>query len=133
LKARTKKAAARLERFHVRFSGDEDGNVKNCMPSAGEPPKFEAMPGTEFEMDVDLVLLAMGFTGPVRSGLSKTWAWRSMPGNVQANANYMSSVPGVFAAEMLGADSPWWCGLSRKVVRLHGVLTIPDGSSRLPA
>ena len=35
----------------------------------GAPPKFEAMPGSEFEMDVDLVLLAMGFTGPVRGGL----------------------------------------------------------------
>ena len=34
----------------------------------GPPPKFEPMPGTEFTMEADLVLLAMGFTGPVRNG-----------------------------------------------------------------
>ena len=30
---------------------------------------FEPVPGSEFEMDVDLVLLAMGFVGPERKGL----------------------------------------------------------------
>src|SRR5438094_6115954 len=31
--------------------------------------KFTPIPGTDFTMDVDLVLLAMGFTGPVKNGL----------------------------------------------------------------
>ncbi len=35
----------------------------------GTPPKFEAIPGSEFVMDVDLVLLAMGFLGPVTNGM----------------------------------------------------------------
>ncbi len=35
----------------------------------GPPPKFEPLPGTEFTLDVDLVLLAMGFLGPVRNGM----------------------------------------------------------------
>src|ERR1700677_5032205 len=47
----------------VRFSGDAQGNVKKLHAiRVSGPPKFEAMPGTEFEMDVDLVLLSMGFT-----------------------------------------------------------------------
>ena len=54
---------------HGKFSGDENGNVKKLHAvRVGPPPKFEAMPGTEFELDADLVLLAMGFTGPVRTG-----------------------------------------------------------------
>ena len=32
-------------------------------------PSFVPVEGTEFEMGVDLVLLAMGFVGPVREGL----------------------------------------------------------------
>src|SRR5437899_2630453 len=52
----------------VSFSGDEDGNVKALHAvRVGTPPKFEALPGTEFTLDADLVLLAMGFTGPVKN------------------------------------------------------------------
>ncbi len=65
----------------------------------GGPPKFEAMPGTEFTMDADLVLLAMGFTGPVKSGLLEQLGVNlDARGNVSTDRNYMSSVPGVFAA-----------------------------------
>ncbi len=53
-----------------RFSGDANGNVKKLHAvRVGAPPKFEPIPGSEFEMDVDLVLLAMGFTGPVQGGM----------------------------------------------------------------
>ena len=46
------------------------GNVKQLHAiRVGPPPKFEPMPGTEFMIDADLVLLAMGFTGPVRNGM----------------------------------------------------------------
>ena len=34
-----------------------------------ENGKFIAVPNSDFEMDADLVLLAMGFTGPVKNGL----------------------------------------------------------------
>ena len=54
----------------VKFTGDEHGNVKQLHAvRVGPPPKFEAIPGSEFTMDVDLVLLAMGFLGPVRNGM----------------------------------------------------------------
>jgi len=50
-------------------------------------------------MDVDLVLLAMGFLGPVRSGMiEKLGLALDQRGNVDANADYMTSVDGIFAA-----------------------------------
>jgi glutamate synthase (NADPH/NADH) small chain len=84
----------------VRFTGDEHGNVKQLHAvRVGAPPKFEPMPGTEFTMDVDLVLLAMGFLGPVKNGMLEQLGVRlDARGNVATDENYMSSVPGVFAA-----------------------------------
>jgi glutamate synthase (NADPH/NADH) small chain len=65
----------------------------------GAPPRFEPLAGTEFTMDVDLVLLAMGFNGPVRNGMiDQLGVDLDARGNVRANEHYMSSVPGVFAA-----------------------------------
>ena len=54
--------------------------------------------GEEFTLDADLVLLAMGFTGPVRSGLiEQSGVALDGRGNVAAE-NYQTSVPGIFAA-----------------------------------
>jgi glutamate synthase (NADPH/NADH) small chain len=83
----------------VKFTGDEKGSVKqlHCI-RVGAPPKFEPLPGTEFSLDADLVLLAMGFLGPVRKGMIEQFGVDlDARGNVATN-NYMSSVEGVFAA-----------------------------------
>ncbi len=82
------------------FSGDERGHVKQLRAvRVGPPPKFEAISGSEFTIDADLVLLAMGFLGPVKNGMIEQLGVALDPrGNVAADANYMSSVPGVFAA-----------------------------------
>jgi glutamate synthase (NADPH/NADH) small chain len=84
----------------VKFTGDEEGNVQQLHAlRVGPPPKFEAIPGTEFTLDADLVLLAMGFTGPVKNGMvEQLGVALDARGNVAADANYMASVPGVFAA-----------------------------------
>jgi glutamate synthase (NADPH/NADH) small chain len=84
----------------VRFSGDAEGNVRKLHAvRVGSPPKFEAIAGTEFELDAELVLLAMGFTGPVKNGMiEQLGVALDARGNVAADANYMTSVPGVFAA-----------------------------------
>src|SRR5579872_1887176 len=84
----------------VKFTGDEHGNVKQLHGvRVGPPPKFEAQPGTEFTIDVDLVLLAMGFLGPVKSGMVEQLGVKlDARGNVETDPNYMSSVTGVFAA-----------------------------------
>ncbi|MBI4410998.1 MAG: glutamate synthase subunit beta [Deltaproteobacteria bacterium] len=70
------------------------------LPSAdGNPPKPGEIPGSEFELEVDLLLLAMGFTGPEKKGPITELTLKPDPrGNVEVNADYMTSVPGVFAA-----------------------------------
>src|SRR5207249_9571916 len=65
----------------------------------GPPPKFEPIGGTDFVMDADLVLLAMGFTGPVRGGMIEQLGVKlDARGNIETGPDYMSSVSGVFAA-----------------------------------
>jgi glutamate synthase (NADPH/NADH) small chain len=83
-----------------KFTGDENGNVRQLHGiRVGPPPKFEPLPGTEFAMDAELVLLAMGFLGPVRSGCIEQLGLKlDARGNVATDPNYMSSLPGVFAA-----------------------------------
>lgn len=82
------------------FTGDEHGNVKQLHGiRVGPAPHFEPIPGTEFTMDADLVLLAMGFTGSVKEGLlQQLGVALDQRGNVSTDANYATSVPGVFAA-----------------------------------
>ncbi len=84
----------------TRFEGDAQGNVKKLFTvNVGAPPKFEPIPGTEEEIPADLVLLAMGFTGPVKNGLVDGLGVElDARGNIKADENYMTSVPGVFAA-----------------------------------
>ena len=58
------------------------------------------VPGTEFTLDADLALLAMGFLGPVQEGMLASLAVKlDGRGNVEANMmNYKTSLPKVFAA-----------------------------------
>ena len=119
----------------VRFSGDEQGNVKKLHAiRVGPGPKFEAIPGSEFEMDSDLVLLAMGFLGPVRGGLiEELGVTLDNRGNVLTNASYMSSVPGVFAAGDTRRGQSlvvWAIAEGRKAAR--GVDEYLMGASKLP-
>jgi glutamate synthase (NADPH/NADH) small chain len=83
----------------IKFTGDEHGNVKQLHAMrVGPPPKFEPMGGTEFTMDVDLVLLAMGFLGPVQSGMIEELGVAvNSRGNVDTT-DYRTSVEGIFAA-----------------------------------
>jgi glutamate synthase (NADPH/NADH) small chain len=62
--------------------------------------KMAEIPGTEFEMKADLVLLAMGFVGPVGEGLlQELGVARDPRSNVRADTeSYQTSVPKVFAA-----------------------------------
>ncbi len=82
------------------FTGDEKGRVRKLNAvRVGPAPKFEPVAGTEFSMDVDLVLLAMGFTGPVRGGIiDQLGVNLDARGNIAAGADYMTNSPGVFAA-----------------------------------
>lgn len=89
----------------VRLSGDDKGNLTKLhgvrlqwTPVEGGRPKMEPIKGSEFEMDVDLVFLALGFLGPEKSGLLEDLGVELTDrSNVQANDEYETSVPGVFA------------------------------------
>jgi glutamate synthase (NADPH/NADH) small chain len=84
----------------IKFHGNEAGHVSGLTAiRVGPPPKFEPIGGSEFFLECDLVLLAMGFVGPVRSGLlAQLGVKLDQRGNLATDENYMSSVPGVFAA-----------------------------------
>ena len=84
----------------TKFTGDSEGNVQALHAvRVGPPPKFEPIPGTDFTIEADLVLIAMGFLGPVRNGMiEQLGVTLDARGNIATNQNYMSSVPGVFAA-----------------------------------
>jgi len=60
---------------------------------------FEEVAGSERDIPADLVLLAMGFTGPEQEGLvAQLEVELDDRGNVARNKDYMSSVDGVFVA-----------------------------------
>ena len=75
----------------TKFTGDESGNVKQL-----HLKKLDT--GAEIVLDADLVLLAMGFTGPVREGLiEETGIKLDARGNIETS-DYATSAPGIFAA-----------------------------------
>ena len=82
------------------FTGDPEGNVRQLHAvRVGPAPKFEPIPGSEFTIDADLVLIAMGFLGPVRHGMiEQLGVALDARGNVATDDSSMTSVPGVFAA-----------------------------------
>lgn len=76
----------------------ENGRVKKirCVHCDN---KFKPIPGSEFDVRADLVLLAMGFVHPVHEGMIEALGVALDPrGNVKADTNaYATSVPKVFA------------------------------------
>jgi glutamate synthase (NADPH/NADH) small chain len=81
-----------------KFSG-ANGRVKT-LHCARLDAKFKPVPGTEFEIEADLVLLAMGFVHPLHDGMLKMLEIAlDGRGNVSADTSaYLTSVPKVFAA-----------------------------------
>jgi len=83
----------------TKFTGEAGGVKQLHAVRVGPPPKFEPIPGSEFTIEADLVLIAMGFLGPVRNGMiEQLGVVLDQRGNVATDQNYMSSVTGVFAA-----------------------------------
>lgn len=83
----------------TKFTGQNEQVTKlHGQQVAFEGGKFTPVPGTDFEMDVDLVLLAMGFTGPIKQGLLDQLGVKyDARGAVSGDQNFMTSVDGVFA------------------------------------
>ena len=78
----------RLHAIRVEFEPDGKGGQR-----------MREIPGSEFEIPAELVLLAMGFLGPERNGLLAQFGVSMTPrGNVAVNDDKMTSVSGVFSA-----------------------------------
>jgi glutamate synthase (NADPH/NADH) small chain len=88
------------------FLGDDAGNVQGLRTVQVEWIKDDSgrlspreVPGTEKTWPAQLVLLAMGFLGPEKRGAVEQLGLELDPrGNVKCNSDYVTSVPGVFAA-----------------------------------
>jgi glutamate synthase (NADPH/NADH) small chain len=118
-----------------RFEGDADGNVKKLHAiRVGPPPEFKPIPGSEFMLETDLVLLAMGFTGPTKNGLlDEIGVAIDSRSNISTDENYLTSVPNVFAAgDMRRGQSlvVWAIAEGRKAARCMDMHLM--GFSNLP-
>jgi len=123
-----------------RFSG-KDGRVERLHAhqvqtiSRNGRLEFQPVPDTDFQLKADLVLLAMGFLGPERNGLLNTLGVKMTDrGTVWRDSQWMTSVPGVFAAgDMQRGQSliVWAIAEGRSCAR--GVDEYLMGRSRLPA
>ena len=117
----------RVSRLHaVRVDWQRSGNGRFQMSE---------VPGSEFSVDADLVLLAMGFLHPEHGGmLAQLGVALDERGNVKVDANKMTSAPGVFAGgDMVRGQSlvVWAIAEGRDVAR--GIdQYLSTGASRLP-
>ena len=124
-----------------RFSGDGQGNVKVLhavqveMVKQGGRVQFDPIPGSGFELPADLVLLAMGFTGPEKGALlDDLGVTMTSRGNVARDNKWMTNVPGVFTAgDMQRGQSliVWAIAEGRSAARAMDEYLM--GESQLPA
>ena len=132
-----------MRQFNIstkRFVGS-DGRVEKLLAVKVEIGKGEGgrltineIPDSEFEIDADLVLLAMGFIGPEKEGLlSQLGVGLTERGNVRTDTTKMTSIPGVFAAgDMVRGQSliVWAIQEGREAAR--GIDEYLMGSTELP-
>jgi glutamate synthase (NADPH/NADH) small chain len=82
-----------------RFTGNGSVQKLSCVRVQFANGRFEPVKGSEFELEAELVLLAMGFVHPEHPGVVKDLEVKlDRRGNIEVDAEFMTSVPGVFAA-----------------------------------
>ncbi|MGB0099533.1 MAG: glutamate synthase subunit beta [Nocardioides sp.] len=119
------------------FLGDDDGNVRALLlvDVVFEDGAFAEVEGSEREIPAELVLFAMGFTGPEQGGLVEQLGVDLDPrGNVARDESYRSSVDGVFVAGDAGRGQSlivWAIAEGRAAAA--AVDTFLTGSTTLPA
>jgi glutamate synthase (NADPH/NADH) small chain len=119
------------------FVADAEGNVSGLKLVEVElkEGRFTPVEGTEREIPAQLVLLAMGFTGPEREGfLEQLDVELDERGNVKRDKGYQTSVPGVFVCGDAGRGQSlivWAIAEGRSCAA--GVDAFLTGSSTLPA
>jgi len=116
-----------------KFTG-ENGHVKK-LHCIRVDERMKPVPGSEFELPADLVLLAMGFTHPEHEGMIKNLSLKlDQRGNVEANTiAYQSSNPKVFAAgDMRRGQSLVVWAIREGRQAAHSVDKFLMGSTTLP-
>jgi len=114
----------------------QDGRVSGLHLVEGKriPGGFIATEGTDFHLDADMILIALGFVGPDRPGLLEGLGVQlSSRGTIVRDAEYMTSVPGVFVAGDAGRGQSlivWAIAEGRSAAA--GVDAYLAGSSFLP-
>lgn len=95
---------------------------------------MEEVPGSEFSVDADIVILAMGFLGPVKDGLlAESGVQLDVRGNVKHDENKMTSVPGIFTAgDMARGQSLVVWAIQEGRAAARGVDQYLMGSTNLP-
>jgi len=87
------------------FLADDYGNLKALRGSEVEfvDGKFTKVEGTDFEFETELVLLAMGFTGPVANGLLADFGVDlDVRSNVARDDNFATNIDGVYVCGDMG-------------------------------
>ncbi|KAB2972187.1 glutamate synthase subunit beta [Streptomyces sp. SS1-1] len=119
----------------LRFSGDDDGHVRRLHLVEVDALR-QPVPGTERILPADLVLLALGFSGPDRAdGLVDQLGLEMEPrGTITRDAGFATNVPGVFAAgdAARGQSLIVWAIAEGRAVAA-AVDHYLTGQSRLPA
>jgi glutamate synthase (NADPH) small chain len=119
------------------FLADDDGNVRalRLVDVEMKDGKFEEVEGTEREIPAELVLFAMGFTGPEQDGVvGQLDIDIDDRGNIVRDDAYMTTLPGVFAAGDAGRGQSlivWAIAEGRAAAA--AVDTYLTGSTTLPA
>jgi glutamate synthase (NADPH) small chain len=124
----------------LEFIGTDDGAVRalrGCeveMSLVEGRPSFDPVPGTEFELPCDLVLLALGFSGPEPELASAFGVSLNLRGNIARSASYETDAPGVFVCGDAGRGQSLivWAIAEGRSAAMH-VDRILSGETLLPA
>ena len=120
-----------------RFVGNAEGSVRALVLNEVElvDGKFVTVPGTERELQADLVLLALGFVGPEKKAWLEQLGVELDPrGNIARTDDYATNIPGVFVAGDMGRGQSlivWAIAEGRSCAaavdkRLMGSSTLPE-------
>ncbi|TAN24139.1 MAG: glutamate synthase subunit beta [Actinomycetota bacterium] len=124
-----------------RFLGNPDGTLRGILVHKVETviengrPAFKRVEGSDFEIECDLVFLAMGFVGPEKDGVIKQLEIETdARGNIATGSDWATSNPKVFAAGDARRGQSlivWAIAEGRSVAKAVDIYLM--GSSDLPA
>ncbi|MEZ0346343.1 MAG: FAD-dependent oxidoreductase [Infirmifilum sp.] len=118
-----------LEKLGVRFIDNvlpleilgggkaEKIRLARVKPTTDRKASIEVIPGSEFELDLDALVVAVGLQATPPENLKTLGVELNRDGTIRVNENYMTNVPGLFAAGDV-AHGPSNIGLAMRSGRL---------------